>query len=193
MTATVTARRRTTPEKFLVMEDAAGYELVDGELKERTVSVLASATAVEIASLLQTYARSGERGVVLGSDIGLQIFRGRPGRIPRPDVAFVAANKVTQEVWKGGFLRVPPDLIVEVISPGDTAAEMQRKVDEYLSAGVRLVWVVYPDTKRIVIFRADGTTAIMGPGGSLDGEGVLPGFSAPVVDLFPETLPAERS
>jgi Uma2 family endonuclease len=191
MSAPAPSKRKLTPDEFLTMEDAATYELVEGELEERNVSFESSEVTTSIIELLKGYARERRLGSVLGPDIGLQIFPGRPARVPRPDVAFIAAARVTPEVRASGFLQVPPDLIVEVVSPGDSAANLQAKVDEYLTAGVRLVWVVYPETRKVHVFRADGTVDVRGPGGTIEGEDVLPGFSAPVDELYPPELAAD--
>jgi Uma2 family endonuclease len=81
-----------------------------------------------------------------------------------------------------------PALVVEVVSPGDTAEEVQEKVHEHLGAGVRLVWVVYPSTRTLRVHRPRSATAGSGSDLSEDdvitGEDVLPGFSCPVGEFF---------
>ena len=83
------------------------------------------------------------------------------------------------------FLRIPPDLVVEVISPHDLAEAVDTKVEEYLRAGVRLVWVVHPVAQVVQIYRSNGSLEGRRVHQELDGEDVLPGFLCPVRDLFP--------
>ena len=90
-----------------------------------------------------------------------------------------------------GYVRFPPDLAVEVVSSNDLANGIQEKVEDYLGAGVRLVWVIYPETGVAQVLRADGTTARLTRDDSLDGEDVLPGFRCRLGDLFPPPPPRE--
>ncbi len=83
-----------------------------------------------------------------------------------------------------GYLEVVPDLIVEVISPGDSAAEVQEKIEEWLRAGARLVWAVYPDTRSVVAYQSLAAVRVYTEADILDGEPVLPGFTCPVARLF---------
>lgn len=128
---------------------------------------------------------------MLGTDIGLQIFAGRPRRIPRPDVAFVRAGRITPAVRSGGFLTIPPDLIVEVVSPGDSAVALQRKVVEYLGAGMHTVWVVCPDTRQVVVHTASSTLTL-NEGDTLEGGEAVPGVACRVSEFFPGPLPEEQ-
>jgi Uma2 family endonuclease len=79
---------------------------------------------------------------------------------------------------------VEPDLAVEVVSPGDTVYGLNAKIREYLAAGIRLVWVIHPDTRTADVYRLDGSVVHLGPGEALDGEDVLPGFRLPLTELF---------
>lgn len=77
-----------------------------------------------------------------------------------------------------------PDLAVEVVSPSDTSQDVQAKVSEYLSAGTRLVWVIYPKTRNVVEYRPGGTARVLSEEDFLDGGDVVPGFRCRVGDLF---------
>ncbi len=79
---------------------------------------------------------------------------------------------------------IPPDLAVEVIFPGDVHYQTDRKTQEYLDAGVPLVWTINPDIRTVLIHRADGSIVGVRESGELDGEGVIAGFRCPVADLF---------
>lgn len=83
-----------------------------------------------------------------------------------------------------GFWTVAPDLVAEVISSNDTAHDVQAKVVEWLAAGVRLVWVVYPDEQMVTEYRSLSQVRVLTAGDSLDGGDVVPGFICPLSDLF---------
>ena len=80
---------------------------------------------------------------------------------------------------------IPPDLVVEVVSPNDLAYEIDEKVQEYLDAGVQLVWVVNPALRTVRIYRADGTISGLHESDELSGENIVPGFHCPIANLFP--------
>jgi Uma2 family endonuclease len=79
---------------------------------------------------------------------------------------------------------------VEVTSPTDEVYDLEEKIEEYLRAGVRLIWVIHPEVRAIPVIRADGSGLRLRPGGELSGEDVIPGFRCPVDALFPAAHPA---
>src|SRR5207245_2261491 len=99
-------------------------------------------------------------------------------------------GRLPGERLPGGFSTVAPDLVAEVVSPGDTFYEINQKVNEYLAAGVRLIWVVNTQAREVIIFRPAGSPGSVKEGGELDGEDVIPGFRLALKTLFP---PASES
>jgi Uma2 family endonuclease len=83
-----------------------------------------------------------------------------------------------------GDIAIAPDLAVESVSPNDTYEEVEVKVGEYLRAGVRLVWVISPETRTLLVRRPDKTATTLDTTDTLGGEGVIPGFTCLVGDLF---------
>jgi len=79
-----------------------------------------------------------------------------------------------------GYPALAPDLVVEVLSPGDRPGETLAKVADWLSAGSGLVWVIDPDRRQARVYRQDGTEALVTGDQALDGEVVVPGFSCPL-------------
>jgi Uma2 family endonuclease len=75
-------------------------------------------------------------------------------------------------------------LVVEVLSPSDVSYEVDRRVQDYLSAGVKLVWVVHPQSRSVHVYRPGGQGVILSERDELDGEQVLPGFRLPVREIF---------
>jgi Uma2 family endonuclease len=115
-----------------------------------------------------------------------------------PDVSFIRWDSVDDpddiEEPDGAFIEYPPDLAIEVLSPGNTPKEMAIKLDEYAKAGVRLVWYVDPDRKEVDVYpkgRAKGKKTV-GVDGVLDGGDVLPGFTLSVAKIFEKRRPTKK-
>jgi Uma2 family endonuclease len=131
--------------------------------------------ALNLALQLGNYVNAHRLGSVYAAETGFTLTRA-PDTVRAPDVAFVRRERVpTPEPT--GFPDLAPDLVVEVLSPGDRPGEVLAKVGDWLSAGTRLVWVVDSDRRAARVYRRDGTEAIVAGDQVLDGEDVLPGFS----------------
>ncbi len=83
------------------------------------------------------------------------------------------------------MLEIAPDIVAEVVSPHEDAENVETKIREYFAAGVRLVWVAYPLTRTVHIYRPDGSAAVLDERGTISGEDVLPGLEIPVASIFP--------
>ena len=101
-----------------------------------------------------------------------------------PDTSFVAAGRLPDDQTPEGYIKVAPDIAVEVVSPNELYEEVEAKVADYRSAGVKLIWIVSPKSQTVLIRRLDGSCAEVGATGQLSGEDVLPGFACPVAELF---------
>lgn len=185
MSVAIQSEARYTSEELLALPDGDLYELVDGHLEERHVSGLSSFVGLKIGRLIMAHCEAGNLGWAFGADLGYRCFPSRPDTVRKPDASFIRQDRLTAEGLEEGFLGIAPDLAVEVVSPNDLAYEIERKVQDYLAAGVRLVWVVVPPSRTVRIARADGTFALLGAEDRLSGEDVLPGFECRVGDLFP--------
>ena len=127
---------------------------------------------------------------VLRHDLGIVIVRSGfrlerdPDTVRGPDVSFIAKERLVDGRPPVGFFQGAPDLAVEVISPSDTATSIEAKVNEYLANGTRRVWVIYPDTRTVVVHAPNNVSTRYDEGDILtDGE-LLPGFSLPVSVVF---------
>lgn len=176
---------RYTPDDLLAMPDGDRYELVDGELVERDMSGLSSEVARKLAGRAGMFADEQGLGHTFGPDCGYQCFPFDPGRVRGPDASFIRADRISAEELESGHISVAPDLAVEVISPNDQAFELNRKIEEYLRAGVRLVWVIDPLSRTVDVYRPQGSDNRLREHDELSGEDVLPGFRCPVRELFP--------
>ena len=175
---------RVTAADFLTRADQDDFELIDGELKERCMGMESAWVATQFATRLTMFNMEHRLGTVVGDNTPLEIF-GERDSVPKPDGLFVSAERHPSRAPVIGSLRVPPELVIEVVSPSDNAYHVERKVWRYLEAGVEMVWVAYPDTRSVHVFRRDGSSSVVRPPMSLDGEAILPGFSQPVADFFP--------
>ncbi len=178
-----TAEAMLTPADLLAMPDGVGYELVDGQMVERNMSVLSSLVEGNVHFKLRQHCET--LGWVWPGTNGIQCFPGEPGKVRKPDVSFVSRARCPEIDAHQGFLKIAPDLAVEVISPHDLASEVNEKIEEYLQAGVLLVWVVDPETRTVMVHRADGSTAKLRPGDDIVGDHVVAGFRCKVAEFFP--------
>jgi Uma2 family endonuclease len=182
-TATGPARRELTPDDVLAMSDDELYELVDGRLLRLNVGNESTFVAGNVAYLLKSHCDSPRIAYVYPEQ-GYTCFPDRPNRMRRPDVSLVLAGRMVPERFKEGYTTIRPDLAVEVISPNDVASDLGEKLDDYHAAGIPLIWIVYPEARRVHVFRWDGPPALLGPDDELTGEDVLPGFRCRVADFF---------
>ena len=141
------------------------------------------AVAAQIVFLLQSFVKPRNLGVVGTAEAGFVLARG-PDTVRAPDVWFVAHNRVPAEQSSEGFGQVAPDLAVEVMSPSDRPDDVQGKILEYFAAGTRAVWVAFPRTRTVTVYRAAQSIRLLSPEETLSGEEVLPGFSCRVAELF---------
>ncbi|MCC7363199.1 MAG: Uma2 family endonuclease [Dehalococcoidia bacterium] len=170
-------------EEMLLSKDGPQYELVGGELVERTVGDESTETASWIIAALVAYVRPLNLGRVFTSELGIRIFEDET-ETRRADVSFLSAARSRLRGY--GYLRTPPELVVEVVSPSDKAAKLREKVDLWLRSGVRIVWVAYPDEHEIHVYRASGGASILTATDQVTGEDVIPGFASTVRELFPD-------
>lgn len=182
-----TVQTRTyTPADLLTMPDSNGVELVRGNLVEKPVSVLSAYVETKTLLKLGAFCEAHKTGVVLSSTNGIQCFPDEPRKVRKPDITFVKCERFSKEHLTEGFLSIHPDLAIEVVSTNDEVADLHEKIEEYLAAGVPLVWVIDPETEIVLIHRKDGSLTKLHKNDELSGEDVVPGFSCKVADLFPE-------
>jgi Uma2 family endonuclease len=158
------------------------YELVDGILVEKTVGLRESCLAGFLIQWLGSFADLHDSGIVTAPDGMLRLA---PGRVRIPDVAFISWKRLPQHQYPNEPIpELVPDLAVEVLSEGNTKAEMDQKLKEYFFAGVLLVWFVDPEKRTVTVYTAPDQSVQLGEDDTLDGGDVLPGFALPLARLF---------
>src|SRR3990172_6567769 len=165
----------TAEDLWKIVADGSRYELSQGELVPMTpVGIPHSAIVGRLMKLLSIHVDENRLGLV-GTEGGFRL-RQNPDTVRAPDIAFISRERLAREGMPQKFADFPPDLAVEVLSPEDAASEILRKVDEYLAAGVRLVWVVDPPIQKITVYRSLQDIKVLSAQEELDGRDVLPGF-----------------
>jgi Uma2 family endonuclease len=179
------AEKSYTPEDLLSMPDRKNYELVDGHLVERNMSQLSSWVGGQLLYQCNAFLQVNPIGWAWPSDLGYECYPDDPKKVRKPDVSFIRIERMPDGPTSDGYAHIPPDLAAEVVSPNDLWHEVIAKVDEYLEAGVTLVWVIDPEARSVHVYRRGGTVSLLREGDELSGEDIIPGFRSPVASLFP--------
>jgi len=184
----VTIPATLTPEDVerASRRDERRYELINGELREKIVGWEPLFIAGRIAGRLNTclYPRHGAAAV------GPMIYCfDRPDYGPKPDVVYVRLERLPDRQIPREDLHLPPDLAAEVLSPDTRALDLEVRLDDYLSAGIPLVWIVNPNRRTIRVYRSDGTTRSFQAKDLVENEPLLSGFRMVVGEVFPQ-MPA---
>ena len=159
------------------------YELDDGRLVVMAPpgDMHASGQALILAALVVQGQVPGH-GVARG-DVGV-ILRRNPDRLVGPDAVFIANRSLPLRHSSEGYLEIIPDLVVEIRSKNDTQPRIDRKVGEYLNAGVVVVWVLDPDTRTVTICRQGEQPQRLSAEDTLKVPDLIPGFQVAVAALF---------
>jgi Uma2 family endonuclease len=168
----------------LEAQDGRLFELVHGVLVEKAMGFYESYLAMRLAQFLLTFVEQHDLGIVTG-EAGM--LRLAPGLVRIPDVAFISWGQLPhRRIPREPIPDLAPDLVVEVLSAGNTPREMDQKLLEYFSAGVRLAWYVLPDLQQVHVYTAPDQREVITADHILHGGEVLPGFTLPVRRLFDE-------
>lgn len=159
-------------------------ELIDGVLVEKAVGWYESQFAITIAHFLKSFLDEHDLGVVAGADGTLQVL---PDQVRIPDISFVRWEHFPDgKIPREPVPRLAPNLAVEVLSKSNTEGEMRRKLQDYFSAGVELVWFFDPQQRNVTVYTSPDDFDVVPEEGTLDGGSVLPGFQVNVKDLYAE-------
>jgi Uma2 family endonuclease len=183
MTTSPSLEKRYTAEEYDALEDRVAYELVDGRLVELHSSFWTSVASTWMRVQLSRFVDEHRLGAVLGRDLGIRIHPKDPTHTRRASGLFLSRAR-----WPAGdppYLRVAPELVVEVVSPGDTAQDVRAKVDEWLAHGVRMVWVAFPNAREVHVYATGMHPQIYTAEDEITAGDILPGFRSPVAALFP--------
>jgi Uma2 family endonuclease len=175
----------TATEKDVILAEARENrlcELLDGTLVEKAVGFEEARVAIELAYLVKCYLDKFDLGICVGA---AGMMRIAPGLVRIPDLSFITWDRLPgRESPQEPIPDLAPDLAVEVLSEGNTKAEMARKVREYFEAGVILVWLIDPKKRTARVFSTVEKSVLLRADQALDGGDVLSGFVLRLSDLL---------
>ena len=157
-------------------------ELVDGVLVEKAMGFLESSLACVLIQLLKNFLDQYRLGVVAGEQ---GMIRLAPDLVRIPDVSFVSRDQFPDgRVGREPVPYLSPTLAVEVLSPSNSKAEMDRKLIDYFAAGSKLVWYLDPADRSVRVYTSPEDVTRLDESQALDGGDVLPGFRLPIREWF---------
>ena len=183
----MTTRTLMTAEEFaeLPHDEPCRRDLVEGEVwTMASASTRHGLVANRLNTRISVYVEEHALGLTFAAETGFTLRR-NPDTVLGGDISFVRAERLTPaDIPDSGFMQIAPDLVAEIVSPGDRAGEIAKKVELYLRARVCLIWVVDPRRRTVKVHRPGSVERTLNAGDVLDGEDVLPGFSLQLESLW---------
>jgi Uma2 family endonuclease len=188
MSVAAAPRPMTTEEMLALPEDGVERWLIRGQLREKPMTVRNrwhSRIMIRVGKLLDNWLdqQPEPRGSVLGGEAGVRLRR-TPDSTVGIDVVYISAEAAARQTDETTLIDGPPILAVEILSPNDTQEEIDEKIDDYLQAGVPLVWIINPRRRTVEIFRPGAEPEMVNVRQELSAEPHLPGFRVQVAQFF---------
>lgn len=183
---TTTAQKLLTADDLLQLySEGVHGELIRGVLHETMPpGERHGVYTAKLTIRLGVFVEQMQLGEITAGDAGVWIERD-PDTVRGPDIAFFSTERMGTGPLRPGYSVAIPDLVVEITSPNDKAYEVYDKARMWLSHGVRLVWVVNPETRTVDVHHSQRAVEVIDESAELDGADVLPGFTCPLGDIFP--------
>lgn len=180
-----TTTKTMTAEELLAMPgDGYRYELIAGELiKMNPANFEHGAITHRVSLRLGVYVEREDLGILFAAETGFKIAS-NPDTVRAPDVAFVRKDRVSAEDYSKAYWPDAPDLVVEVVSPGNSIKQVDEKVKSWLEAGTQQVWVVNPRWRTVTVYRSSSDIATLTENDTIDGGETIPGFQCRVGEFF---------
>jgi Uma2 family endonuclease len=179
-----TTTHLTTADQLIrLSDDGNRYELVKGELL--TMSPTGGkhgVVAMRLSRVLANYIEDSDLGLTFAAETGFRLEQD-PDTVLAPDFAFVSKDRIST-LPDDGYVRVAPDLVVEVISPSQSDKEMRLKAELWISLGVKRVWLVQPKKRTVELFEKTDEHVLLRENDELTGGELLPGFRVRVSEIF---------
>ncbi len=153
-------------------------ELYDGRIVYKMPNFAHGVMQSNLASAITQYLKKQPVGLVSG-DANYRLWPDRNRESRAPDLSFISKERLPQDLQR--YLSVTPDLAVEILSPNDSFEHVMEKVDEYLQQGVKIIWLVIPSTRRVLVCSPQGQYTERE---ILTAPELLPGFELPVAEIF---------
>ena len=182
----VAEKKLLTAEEFFLLpnpSDGSQQELVHGEIITMPPpGGMHGVSCLKVGRRIGNFVEDNDRGTVTCNDAGFVTGR-NPDSVRGPDIAFWSKERLP--VVPVDYIKIAPDMLVEVLSPSNTSRQIWAKLKEYFATGVRLVWVLAPEDRTLTIYRTLDEGRVLHETATVTGEDVLPGFTCRVRDLLP--------
>jgi Uma2 family endonuclease len=180
-----TTEKLLTAEEFEQLpDDGKRYELINGELREMAPTVhWHGEVEINLGTLLNVHVRAHGLGRVSCGEV-LYIVQRNPDRVRAADIAFLRQDRVPPLEARQHIMEVIPDLVVEILSKSDTIAEVSDKIDDWLNAGVQMLWIVDPFRRTVTIYQPGLDPVLLGERATLQADPIVPGFRCSVAEIF---------
>jgi Uma2 family endonuclease len=175
-------RTKLTVEEFLnIAEGDVTYELIEGEaISKMSPKRFHSRLAVNLCIFLENWSKN--KGEV-GLEWAITLKRNGKDWVPVPDLLYISYEKLPLERFEDEACPFPPELVIEIISPGQSFGSLSEKAIDYLKAGISRVWIVDSQSKSITIFYPDLPPQIKRGKDTLTDE-ILPELDITVEQIF---------
>jgi Uma2 family endonuclease len=189
MSAPDATAKKVWPEAELeaLPEDGFIHEVVDGELVMSPKNTwYHGRICTRLLFALETCNRAHRLGAVLDSSTGFWMFN---RNCRAPDISFVSRARMISLGFRPNerrFFPGAPDLAVEILSTSNTRSEIDQRLKDFFASGTQLAWVIDPELQRVEVCQSPTRRQLIGSGGHLEGDPLLPGFRFPIADLFKE-------
>lgn len=181
-----TAAPPVSLEEYAALPKHPRYELVKGVLIELMVASDEHEETVILTGMgVGSHVYRNQLGKVYGSNRGYVTGPDSPATSRMPDMSFVSNDRLNQPDLAGMLYDGAPDLAVEILSESNTPAEIDQKIQEYLTAGGRAVWVIDIDARTLTVHTTAAPPLVLTDADTVDGGDYLPGFTCAVADLLP--------
>ncbi|HWQ32330.1 MAG TPA: Uma2 family endonuclease [Blastocatellia bacterium] len=184
---TTTSTLMTEEELMRLPDNGHRYELVKGELRETPPTGFDHGrTTYNLSLEIGSHVRRHRLGDMLAAETGFIIDRSQEGRVTvrAADIAFVAKGRIPPGTDTSKYLELAPDLVVETLSPSDTAVEIEEKIFDWLNAGVRVALTVNPARRSVTVYRSLTDIKNLTDQDELNLRDVIPGFCCKVSAIF---------
>ena len=181
----ITKKRLVTADEMLLMpKDGFRYSLKRGKLRQMPlIGGQRGITGMRFGGRLGRYVEEYDLGEVLAAETGFKL-ESDPDTVLGADVAFISHERIPPGEFSEKYWTVVPDLMMEVVSPGNTRREIQEKIEIYLAHGVRAVLIAYPKQRVLVVHRAGAEPVTLSEDDTLELPDIVPGFSYRVGRMF---------
>jgi len=184
-TATAAQKVWTEAELEALPEDGYIHEVVNGQLvMSPKNNFYHGEICSRLSAALVNFNQVQKLGAVLDSSTG---FWMENRNCRAPDISFIAKARLIAAGFKRQskrFFPGAPDLAIEILSPNNTRLEIDERLADFFSSGTQIAWIINPEEECVEVCHSPQRRSLIGTGGELDGEYLLPGFRYPIANLF---------